>query len=57
MVQHFTSLSNKVALHVLAHFAKSMSHIEVLLDKQLQVAKIQEDENNIRNWESIKILL
>ena len=57
MAQHFTSASHKAALSELAHFAHDMNHVDVMLDKQLRAAKIQEEESNIRNREAIKILL
>ena len=57
MAQHFASATHKAALSELAHFAHNMSHVDVMLDKQLRAAKIQEEENSIRNREAIKILL
>ena len=55
--QHFSSESHKAALSDLAHFACNMKHVDVLLDKKLREARIQEEENNLRNQEAIKILL
>ena len=57
LAQHFCSASHKAALLELAHFANNMAHIDVMLDQQLRAAKIQEEENNIRNQQVIKILL
>ena len=57
LAQHFCSASHKAALQQLAHFANNMAHVDVMLDKQLRAAKIQEEENNLRNQEVIKILL
>ena len=51
MAQHFTSASHKAALSELAHFAHDMNHVDIMLDKQLRAAKIQEEESNIRNRE------
>ena len=34
-----------------------MNHVDIMLDKQLRAAKIQEEESNIRNRGAIKILL
>lgn len=56
LAQHFCSSSHKAALQELAHFANNMAHIDVMLDQQLRAAKIQEEENNIRNQQVIKIL-
>ena len=57
LVQHFTSEAHTAALHDLAHFVQGMKHVDVMLNKQLRAAKIQEEENNLRNQEIIKILL
>ena len=57
LAQHFCSASHKAALLELAHFANNMAHIDVMLDQQLRAAKIQEEENSIRNQQVIKILL
>ena len=57
LVQHFTSEVHTAALHDLAHFVQGMKHVDVMLNKQLRAAKIQEEENNLRNQEIIKILL
>ena len=57
MAQHLASATHKAALSELAHFANNMSHVDVMLDKQLRAAKIQEEENSIQNREAIKILL
>ena len=57
LVQHFTSEAQTAALHDLAHFVQGMKHVDVMLNKQLRAAKIQEEENDLRNQEIIKILL
>ena len=57
MAQHFASATHKAALSELAHFVHNMNHVDMMLDKQLRAAKIQEEENSIRNREAIKILL
>ena len=57
MAQHFTFACHNAALSELAHFAHDMNHVDVMLDKQLRAAKIQEEENNIQNREAIEILL
>ena len=58
LVQHFTSEAHHTAaLHDLAHFVQGIKHVDVMLNKQLRAAKIQEEENDLRNQEIIKILL
>ena len=57
LVQHFSSQAHKAALNDLAQFAHSMKHVDVMLNKQLMAAKVQEEENNLRNQEIINILL
>ena len=57
LAQHFTSEAHKAALHDLAHFVQGMKHVDAMLNKQFRAAKIQEEENNFRNQEIIKILL
>ena len=57
LVQHFTSEAQTAPLHDLAHFVQGMKHVDVMLNKQLRAAKIQEEENDLRNQEIIKILL
>jgi hypothetical protein len=57
LAQHFSSQAHKAALSDLAQFAHNMKHVDVMLNKQLRAAKIQEEENNQRNQEIIKILL
>ena len=58
LVQHFTSEAHHTAaLHDLAHFVQGVKHVDVMLNKQLRAAKIQEEENDLRNQEIIKILL
>ena len=54
---HFSSEAHKAALADLVHFADSVKHIDVLLNKELSAAKIQEEEDNFRNQEIIKIIL
>ena len=56
LVQHFASEAHTAALHDLAHFVQGMKHVDVMLNKQLRAAKIQEEENDLRNQEIIKIL-
>ena len=48
MAQHFTSASHKAALSELAHFAHDMNHVDIMLDKQLRAAKIQEEEKQLK---------
>ena len=55
--QHFSSESHKAALSDLAHFACNMKHVDVLLDTKLREVRIQEEQNNLRIQEVIKILL
>ncbi|XP_046843246.1 uncharacterized protein LOC124437305 isoform X2 [Xenia sp. Carnegie-2017] len=57
MQQHFPSESHKIALSDLAHFACNMKNVDVMLEKKLREVRIQEEENNLRNQEAIKILL
>ena len=57
LAQHFSSQAHKAALSDLAQFAHNMKHVDVMLNKQLTAAKIQEEENNQRNQDIIKILL
>ncbi|XP_046854179.1 uncharacterized protein LOC124447320 [Xenia sp. Carnegie-2017] len=57
MQQHFSSESHKIALSDLAHFACNMKNVDVMLEKKLREVRIQEEENNLRNQEAIKILL
>ncbi|CAB3986958.1 Hypothetical predicted protein [Paramuricea clavata] len=53
LAQHFSSQVDKAALSNLAQFAHNMKHVDVMLNKQLRAAKIQEDENNQQNQEII----
>ena len=51
------SEAHKAAFGDLAQFANNMNQVDVLLNKQLLAVKVQQQEDNIRNQEVIKILL
>ncbi|XP_028414896.1 52 kDa repressor of the inhibitor of the protein kinase-like [Dendronephthya gigantea] len=57
MAKHFSSEAHKAALSDLAQYTDGMRHVDVLLNKRLLAARVQEEEDNIRNEEIIKILL
>jgi hypothetical protein len=57
LAEHFSSESHKEALSAYVSFCYPLGHVDVMLDKAVRNAKIQEAKDKQENKEVIKILL
>ena len=53
---HFTSESHKATVNAYVNFCNPACHVDALLDKEIQKAKIQEKCQKLENKEVVKIL-